>query len=561
MSITYRFVLLTDLHLSDRTDTAAYHALQWAVGWVNRERPDFLAVGGDVTTFGTGPAASHVLEALRRVEVSVLFTPGNADLRRPEAMALLKDFATPDRRYRVRDDLLVLLPDTSSGSLPEAERVWMDGVVAAHGAARRGILTHYPVDKLDRESGAWLSAWIARHRVELLAAGHIHRHRRREVNGCPEVAVRGLDPDKASGDLPGLSLFEADGTGGWSERFVPWSPAIRLLPADLPDGVSPVGWSIRGDPVAVVEETLAFGLSCLELRPRNLDFSRKALAEGLRRLRDRGPLYLSYHLPNLAWDREAGGIAGEEALRANLSCALEAGVDHLTVHVPHAPACEMERAGKDGILPTDLYGAFEEVYERLFRGAVSAGIRLAIENIHNPHGTPMDAPHRDFATRIDEYLRWIERVAGLFSDVPGARVGAHLDLGHARNNGGDLDNLQPLGDWYAALGRRILGYHIHQVDADPATGKLSNHREIAGLFSPRISYAGFLWAWSVHQITRGPLFVEVSDDEGRRRTAALLKGVFENAEVIREAMDLPRGPGRSHDKNQFLDTPLRGYSE
>ncbi|MSS73666.1 MAG: hypothetical protein EXS64_19590 [Candidatus Latescibacteria bacterium] len=440
MNIPHRFILLVDLHLSDRTDTAAYHALQWAVEEVNRVRPDFLAVAGDVTTFGTGDAAAHFLEALRRAEVPVLFTPGNAELRRSEALQILKTLMAPERRYVLRGDLLVLLPDTSTGTLPGTERVWMDGVAEAHsGVPRRVVITHYPADKLDRESEAWLTPWLARHRVELLTAGHIHFHRARRLDGCLEVASRGLDPDKASGDLPGLSLFESERPGAWSERFIPWSPEVRLLPADLPDGISPVGWSIHGDPVKAAEETLACGLSCLELRPMDLDFSRKALSDALRRLRDRGPLWLSYHLPSLMWDPGEGRIVGEEALRENLACALEAEVDSLTVHVPHAPACEMEETGSGEA--TALYRAFEEAYDRLFQEAARAGVRVAIENIHNPPGTSMDAPERAFATRIDEYLRWIDAVAAGFADVPGARVGAHLDVGHARNNGGDLDNL------------------------------------------------------------------------------------------------------------------------
>jgi len=76
----------------------------------------------------------------------------------------------------------------------------------------------------------------------------------------------------------------------------------------------------------------------------------------------------------------------------------------------------------------------------------------------------------------------------------------------------------------------------------PETGKLSNHREVASFFSRRISYAGFLWAWSTHQITRAPLFIEVRDDEARRNTALRFKQLFENAHHITEAVDLPDRP-------------------
>lgn len=332
--------------------------------------------------------------------------------------------------------MLVLLPDTSTGRLPGDERAWLNSVARASGAARRVVITHYPLDKMDGESRAWLTGWLSENGVELLAAGHSHFGRTRRVGGCVKVVVRGLDPDKAIGDLPGINLFECSKPGEWSERFIPWSPAIRLLPADLPDGISPVGWSIHGDPVEAARETLGFGLSCLELRPRDLDFSRRALAGALGELRDRGPLFLSYHLPNLTWNSEAGRIEGEEAVRANLDCALESGVASLTVHVPRARAREMEQVEGEAPRPTGLYGAFEEVYARLFREPASSGVRIAIENIHNPGGTPVDSPDLEFATRIDEYLRWIDAVERRMADIPGAAVGTLLDVGHARNNGG-----------------------------------------------------------------------------------------------------------------------------
>ena len=537
MSIEHRFIFLVDLHLSDRIDTAAARALHWALEEVDRRQPDFLAAGGDITTYGTAAAATHFLEALAGVRTPTFFTPGNAELRRPEALPLLRDWMAPERRYTVQDDLLVLFPDTSTGALPVAERDWLEQTVTSHSTIeRRIVITHYPLDKMARESTAWMEKWLARHSVELLVAGHSHFHRERRVDSCAEIVVRALDPDKAIGDLPGIALFESATPGQWEHRFIPWSPKIQLLPADLPADVSPVGWSIHGDPVEAARETLDFGLSCLELRPKNLDFSRPALAAALQQLRDRGYLYLSYHLPGLNYNSDADRIEGEDAVRAHLDCALVADVDSLTVHVPQAPAAAMQR-GED-LHPSSLYQVYVDLYTDLFRQPAREGIRIAIENIHNPPATPLDSPDLLFATRIDQYLDWIETIAREMADIPDAVVGALFDIGHARNNGGELDNLQPLGDWYARLGRRILGYHIHQVDTDPQTGRVANHREIAGLFAKRISYAGFLWAWSAHQMNRAPLFIEVRDPQGRRNTTARFKRLFENAEQIAEALQL-----------------------
>ena len=61
---THRFMLLTDLHLSDDPHTATAHALRWAVEQVNQQKPDFLAIGGDVTTFGTAASTAQFLTAI-----------------------------------------------------------------------------------------------------------------------------------------------------------------------------------------------------------------------------------------------------------------------------------------------------------------------------------------------------------------------------------------------------------------------------------------------------------------------------------------------------------------
>ena len=94
-----RFILLADLHLSDTPGTAAHSALDWAVETINQEQPDFLAVAGDMTTFGTRPATAHVLAALERVQVPVLFTPGNAELRSDAGLPLLGQWLAPANRH------------------------------------------------------------------------------------------------------------------------------------------------------------------------------------------------------------------------------------------------------------------------------------------------------------------------------------------------------------------------------------------------------------------------------------------------------------------------------
>jgi sugar phosphate isomerase/epimerase len=243
-------------------------------------------------------------------------------------------------------------------------------------------------------------------------------------------------------------------------------------------------------------------------------------------LRKEHDLYLSWHLPNLSWKSEA--ICGIENVRSQLNCALDMGVNHLTIHVPGAPAVAMKNKS--------LYQRFEDVYKDLFEHAVKSGIRLAIENVHNTSGVCPDDADCKFGTDIDAYVNWLNALANRFDHKP--NVGAHFDVGHARNNG-ELGNMQPLSEWYARIGTRILGYHIHQIGTNAETGKIANHTEMHTPFDKRISYAGFFYAWSTQQINRAPLFVEIRDHDQRQRTTQRLQKLFNRAKEIHTSLDLP----------------------
>jgi sugar phosphate isomerase/epimerase len=377
------------------------------------------------------------------------------------------------------------------------------------------MLTHYSLDTLDADSRIWIETWIAAHGVELYLAGHRHFTRTRRVAGCLEVITRGLDPDKAFGGPPGISLLQRTTDGDWTEQAIPWPHGRDLLPAETEH--SPVGWSIRGNPVETVRETYDFGLNVLELRPREADYDLATTVAELKKLRGDRPVYLSWHLTNLAWDVSSSTVSGQDLVAQQVDHAQACGADAFTVHVPQIGAHLMDQGN-------DEWQAFLRAFEALFKQAIDDGVRLSIENVHNDPGTALAREGRKFATHIDEYETWIRSVISALG-TDSSRIGAHFDIGHARNNG-ELGNLQPIGDWYACIGRYITGYHIHQVRPHEETHKLVNHRDIKSTYDRTISYAGFLHAWSNRLINRAPLFVEVRKAEERRRTTRLLLDII-----------------------------------
>ncbi|MBT3606074.1 MAG: TIM barrel protein [Candidatus Latescibacteria bacterium] len=521
-----RFIQITDLHLSDRTDTSTYQALRWAIGQTNDHNPDFVIVSGDMTTYGTAKSAKNTIDALKEIKAPTYFTPGNAEHRSPGNPPTF-GHGQPKTAHQ-QDDVLFLFPDTSQGTINTADRNRLQDAIRTH--PKTAIITHYPIDTLDESSRNWIVAFITEHQTELYVAGHKHIHRTRQIGPCHEFVTRGLDPDKASGNLPGISLFERSDDGIWTEAFIPWQFNVTLMPCDISDLPSPIGWSIQGDPILATQETRATDLNVHEVRPKDLTFSVAALKNEITGLRNNRPLYLSWHLPNFSWDTESNKVTGVTDMVNHLAVAQEIGVNHLTVHVPQVPAHIMSNQS--------IWAQFEETYDTIFRQAVASGIRLAIENIHNDTGVQPTDPTCKFATDIPSYLKWITALRTRFADIPNAQVGAHFDIGHARNNG-EYGNIHPLADWYAQIGNHILGYHIHQIRTDSTTGKTANHKEMFSLFDLRISYAGFLHAWSTQQLNRAPLFVEIRNADERRRSAKRLHNLFLQHASIQTSQDLP----------------------
>ena len=219
-----------------------------------------------------------------------------------------------------------------------------------------------------------------------------------------------------------------------------------------------------------------------------MDWDRKTLCEALGIWRKSGGRYLSLHMPDFGIGCDPAGMARSVAF------AGEIGVDGVTFHGPRVPVCQYE----------DMKDTLAESVAGWIR-ALPEKCAVGIENLHMTKEEKDDGARR-FGYIPSEIMTFSDEVNTRFGRE---RTGLVLDLGHTRING-PLSSVWPVGDWYAAIGKRIRVYHAHQV-AFTERG-LENHLPITDIYGPLISYCGFSWCWNSGILSKRPVFMEIRGD-------------------------------------------------
>lgn len=500
-----RIALLADLHLPDRADTVKEPVLAWALQEAAARHADLIVGAGDMTGLGTLPAARRYLAALQATGISFLNAPGNADLRTPSDAEEVLSMLPANQRSGP-----VVVLDNAWGPFSDASRVFLDRLAAE---GRRGLLAvaHCPLGAIPAADAAWMRGHVARGTVACYASGHSH------VDSCDSTfpVVRGLDPDKAIGGPPALVLFTEEG-GAWRREDVPCPMADpwQWPAADRTDILSRLGISGMYDPMGALEAATTHHVPSLELRYDGfLEQNGETVRERLRRWREAGGRCLSLHLPNL------GRGGGDAILRGDLlpaasRLAVRLGAQAATMHVP-----ENFPVGRVcGELRDRLLDAYAEGLAPLR----DAGLAIGIENLHL---TPKEkeGEERGYGYTPPECRAWID---ALHERMGYDGVGFHLDIGHARNNGWYASRYN-LSEWYAELGGRVTGCHLHQVV--PIPGGFGNHYPLAELYGRVISLSSFLMAWRSGQIRHAPLYLEIREGPPIESLLALRRALSEDA--------------------------------
>jgi 3',5'-cyclic-AMP phosphodiesterase len=191
---------ISDLHIKPpgslaygRVDTAA--ALERCVAALNefRPKPDFVVISGDLADTPTMEEYDHLKRLLAPLKLPFAGIPGNHDTRDMMRAAFPQAayaFASGPLNQRIEiAGLDLLLLDSSvhgkpHGELEAATLQWLDATLASSPDRPALVFLHHPpfttgiwhMDRQNLLNAAELAPVIRRHpRVQLIAAGHVHR--------------------------------------------------------------------------------------------------------------------------------------------------------------------------------------------------------------------------------------------------------------------------------------------------------------------------------------------------------------------------------------------------
>jgi Icc protein len=266
---------ISDLHIK-RPGTLAYgrvdtaKALECCVVTLNElnPAPDLVVISGDLADTSTVEEYEHLGHLLAPLNLPLAAVPGNHDSRELMRAAFpLADYAFSagplNQRIEI-DDLVLLLLDSSvpgqpHGELDEPTLRWLDAALTSAPERPALLFLHHPpfttgiwhMDRQNLLNAGELAPIIRRHpRVQLLAAGHVHRATLTTFAGVPTTICpapnHAVDLDLAQLREPSFKVeppafhlhtwFPGDGFGSVVTHHVPIGRFDGPHPFFGPDG-------------------------------------------------------------------------------------------------------------------------------------------------------------------------------------------------------------------------------------------------------------------------------------------------------------------------------------
>jgi Icc protein len=265
---------ISDLHIKrpgslayGRVDTAA--ALERCVAALNdfAPKPDLVVISGDLADTPAAEEYQHLQRLLAQLKLPFVCIPGNHDSREMMRAALPQDFAFPSGALNQRVgagglDLILLdssVPGKPHGELDASTLQWLEATLASSPDRPALLFLHHPPFKagiwhMDRQNllnASELAPIVRRHpRVQLIAAGHVHRATLTMFAGVPATICpapnHAVDLDLAKLREPSFKVeppafhlhawFSGEGFGSVVTHLIPIGEFDGPHPFFGPDG-------------------------------------------------------------------------------------------------------------------------------------------------------------------------------------------------------------------------------------------------------------------------------------------------------------------------------------
>ena len=474
-----KFCFMCDLHLPENDGALQYDVLQWAFEDIQKKSADCVIYAGDVTCDGNEKVYRAFVDKMKELEIPFLFIPGNSDLRCEASKEIIRKLASP----LVNDinGLTVYAVNDCDGTvddetLSQLEKADENSIV----------FMHHPINSLKADSKDKMLLWRNNHKETTLFYGHLHKSFEDE-NG---ISLQAMDPDKAIGENACILYYDAEtGKGRKAYYFSP-------VPTDLYSHFGISCYDIKGD----IEFACIKGLKNIELRPNCSSYDDTELFALVENWRNTCGENLSVHLPEVRYENGKAYVDDKYIQCIEIANKLKA--DRL---VQHVPIVSVKTVNEDK-------RCLDKICELLasYFNSIEHEVAIGIENMHMTSKDTAD-DNRRFGYVPEECLLFMNNL----SEICRHKVGINFDIGHARNNAPYSQTYQ-ISTWFAAVGKYIVGYHMHQVTYED--GIFENHMPITDIYGKLISYGSFFKNWAKERINKVPVIFEMRPEGAYEKT-------------------------------------------
>lgn len=210
----FRFVQLTDLHLSPQNSKPTEDLLRSIAQINTTDSIDFVLVTGDITEEGDRLSMEKVKSCLDLLKVPYYVTLGNHETKWSDSGCTAFAEIFGGERFKFEHKGFLFLGFNSGplmrmayGHVVPQDIQWMKKTMQEAGKEKPVILvTHYPIKEGDVDNWYELTDAVRPYNIRLFVGGHYHSDRNLRYDGIPGILMRSNLSDKEG--KPGYGVYE-----------------------------------------------------------------------------------------------------------------------------------------------------------------------------------------------------------------------------------------------------------------------------------------------------------------------------------------------------------------